>query len=148
MVISDIKALGLEVAKGLYVTEGFYWDANDKARDFARRFAARNGGKMPTKAHAANYIGVRHYLDAVNAAGTKAPQAVMAKMRELPIDYLGKPARMREDGRVIYDLDLYQVKSPQESKGAYDYYKPVRRIVGDQAFAPVDKAACAMLAAK
>ncbi len=148
MVISDIKALGLDVAKGLYVTEGFYWDANDKARDFAKRFAARNGGKIPTKAHAANYIGVRHYLDAVDAANTKAPQAVMAKMRELPIDYLGKPAHMREDGRVIYDLDLYQVKSPQESKGPYDYYKPIRHIIGEQAFAPMDPKSCAMLAAK
>ena len=148
MVISDIKALGLDVAQGLYVTEGFYWDANDKARDFAKRFAARNGGKIPTKAHAANYIGVRHYLDAVDAAGSKASLAVMAKMRELPIDYLGKPARMRADGRVIYDLDLFQVKSPQESRGAYDFYKPIRAIKGDEAFAPMDPKTCAMLAGK
>ena len=71
MVISDIKALGLEAAQGLYVTEGFYWDRNDATRAFARRFAARNHGVVPTKAHAANYIAVREYLDAVDAAGSK-----------------------------------------------------------------------------
>jgi branched-chain amino acid transport system substrate-binding protein len=145
MVISDIRALGLPVAKGLYVTEGFYWDTNDKARDFARRFAARNNNKVPTKAHACNYIGVRHYLAAIDAAGTKEPKAVMAKMREMPVDYLGKPARLREDGRMTYDLDLFQVKTPQESKGAYDFYKHVRKISADEAFPPVDRNACAML---
>ena len=72
----------------------------------------------------------------------------MAKMRALPIDYLGKPARTREDGRVIYDLDLFQVKSPQESKGPYDFYKPIRTIKGDEAFAPMDPRTCAMLAGK
>jgi len=145
MVISDIRALGLDVSKGLYVTEGFYWDANDKARDFARRFAARNNNKMPTKAHACNYIGVRHYLAAIDAAGTKDPKTVMAKMRDMPVDYLGKPAKLREDGRMTYDLDLFQVKTPQESKGAYDFYKHVRKITAEEAFPPVDRNACAML---
>ena len=146
MVISDIRALGLDVAKGLYVTEGFYWDANDAARDFARRFAARNNGKMPTKAHATNYIGVRHYLRAIEAAGTKEPKAVMAKMREMPVDYLGKPATLREDGRMTYDLDLFQVKSRQESKGPYDFYKQIRTITSAEAFPPMDPKTCAMLA--
>jgi branched-chain amino acid transport system substrate-binding protein len=148
MVISDIKALGLDVAKGLYVTEGFYWDANDKTRAFASRFAERDNGKMPTKAHAANYIAVRHYLDAVDAAGSKDPIKVMAKMRELPIDYFGKPAHLRADGRVVYDLDLFQVKSPQESKGPYDFYKQIRTIKADDAFPLPDSAACPMLQGK
>jgi branched-chain amino acid transport system substrate-binding protein len=147
MVLSDIKALGLPVAKGLFVTESFYWDNNDKSRDFAKRFAARNDGKMPTKAHAANYIAVRHYLDAIDAAGTKDPKAVMAKMRQLPIDYFGRPAKMRADGRVVYDLDLFQVKTPAESKGPYDFYKPVRHITAAEAFPPVDTKACPMAAA-
>lgn len=147
MVLSDIRALGLQVAHGLYVTESFYWDYNDASRDFARRFAARNNGKMPTKAHAANYVAVRHYLDAVDAAGTKDAKAVMAKMRALPIDYFGRPARLRTDGRVVYDLDLFQVKSPEESKGAYDFYKPVRRITADEAFAAVNPQTCPMAAA-
>ena len=146
MVISDIKALGLPVAKGLYVTESFYWDNNDPSRDFAKRFAARNAGKMPTKAHAANYIAVRHYLDAVDAAGTKEPKAVMAKMRALPIDYFGRPAKMRTDGRVVYDLDLFQVKTPEESKGPYDFYKHIRRITAEEAFPPVNTQTCPMAA--
>ena len=146
MVISDIKALGLPVAKGLYVTESFYWDNNDPSRDFAKRFAARNAGKMPTKAHAANYIAVRHYLDAVDAAGTKEPKAVMARMRALPIDYFGRSAKMRADGRVTYDLDLFQVKTPEESKGPYDYYKHIRRITAEEAFPPVNTQTCPMAA--
>jgi branched-chain amino acid transport system substrate-binding protein len=145
MVISDIRALGLDVAKGLYVTEGFYWDANERARDFARRFAARNNGKVPTKAHACNYIGVRHYLAAIDATGSKDPKTVMAKMRDMPVDYLGKPAKLRADGRMTYDLDLFQVKSPQESKGAYDYYKHIRKISAEEAFPPIDPATCTML---
>jgi branched-chain amino acid transport system substrate-binding protein len=147
MVLSDIKALGLPVAKDLYVTESFYWDNNDASREFAKRFAARDNGKYPTKAHAANYIATKHYLDAIDAAGTKEPKAVMAKMRELPIDYFGRPAKMRDDGRVVYDLDLFQVKSPEESKGPYDFYKPVRHIDGAQSFAPLNPSTCAMLQA-
>ena len=103
---------------------------------------------MPTKAHAANYLAVRHYLDAIEAAGSKEPMAVMAKMRALPIDFFGKPARMREDGRIVYDLDLFQVKTPQESKAPYDYYKHIRTITADEAFPPPNREACSMLGAK
>ena len=142
MVLSDIKALGLPVAKGLWVTESFYWDTNEKTRAFAQRFAARNSGKMPTKAHAANYAAVTHYLDAVDAAGSTEPKLVMAKMRELPIDYFGRPAKQRIDGRVTYDLDLYRVKSPEESKGPYDYYKHVRTIPSSEAWLPVGAGGC------
>ncbi len=142
MVLSDIKALGLPVAKGLWVTESFYWDTNEKTRAFAQRFAARNSGKMPTKAHAANYAAVTHYLDAVDAAGSTEPKLVMAKMRELPIDYFGRPAKQRIDGRVTYDLDLYRVKSPEESKGPYDYYKHVRAIPSSEAWLPVGAGGC------
>jgi branched-chain amino acid transport system substrate-binding protein len=144
LTISDIKALGLDVAKGLWVTESFYWDTNEKTRAFAQRFAARNSGKVPTKAHAANYAAVTHYLDAVDAAGTTEPKSVMAKMRELPIDYFGRPATQRIDGRVTYDLDLYRVKTPQESKGAYDYYQQVRTIRSDEAWLPVGAGGCAL----
>ena len=142
LTIADITSLGLDVAQGLWVTEGFYWDQNEEARAFARRFAARDGGKMPTKAHASNYAAVTHYLDAVDRAGTKNPRAVMQAMRAAPIDYFGKPASLRADGRVIYDLELYRVKSPQQSHGPYDYYQPVRRIPGDRAFLPLGAGGC------
>ncbi len=148
MLISDVKALGLPVAQGLYVTESFYWDNNEPSRAFARRFSSRDGGRYPTKAHAANYVAVKHYLDAIDAAGSKDAKAVMAQMRAKPIDYFGRPARLREDGRVVYDLDLFQVKSPAESAGPYDFYKPVRRIAADEAFPPINPAACAMLSGR
>lgn len=142
LTIADVKALGLKVAKGLWVTEGFYWDQNQKARDFARRFAARDGGKMPTKAHAANYAAVTAYLDAIDRAGTKNTKAVMAAMRAEPIDYFGKPAHLRADGRVTYDLELYRVKSPAQSHGPYDFYTPVKRIPADKAFLPMGAGGC------
>ena len=142
LTIADVKALGLKVAKGLWVTEGFYWDQNQKARDFARRFAARDDGKMPTKAHAANYAAVTAYLDAIDRAGTKNTKAVMAAMRTEPIDYFGKTAHLRADGRVTYDLELYRVKSPAQSHGPYDFYTPVKRIPADKAFLPMGAGGC------
>ena len=148
MVLSDIKALGLEAAQGLYVTEGFYWDRNDATRAFARRFAARNHGVMPTKAHAANYIAVSHYLNGVDAAGSKDPAAVVATMRATPFDFFGKSATLRPDGRVVYDMDVFQVKTPAESTAPYDFYKLVRTIPGDQAFAPMNAQTCPMLKTK
>ena len=144
MLISDIKALGLPVAKGLWVTESFYWNSNDKTRAFAQRFAARNSGKMPTKAHAANYAAVTHYLNAVDAAGTTESKAVMAQMRALPIEYFGRPAKLRQDGRVLYDLDLYRVKAPEQSKGPYDFYDHIRTIKAEEAFLPLGSGGCTL----
>src|SRR4051794_12795120 len=141
MFVSDVDALGLPVAQGLYVTSGFYWDRDDETRAFARRFASANGGGMPTKAHAATYAAVRHYLAAVEAAGTKDAAAVTAQMKRLPINYFGRPARMRADGRVLYDLDLYQVKAPAEQRYAWDYYRPVRTIPADRRSWPSIRAA-------
>ncbi|MBV9136070.1 MAG: ABC transporter substrate-binding protein [Hyphomicrobiales bacterium] len=143
--ISDVHSLGLDVAQGLFVTTGFYWDENDEARAFAKRFAAEFEGRMPTKAQANAYAEVRHYLAAIAAAKTKAPDAVMEAMRKAPIDYFGKTASLREDGRVLYDVTLYQVKSPAESKAPWDYYKKIRSITAKDAFLPADPQACAFL---
>ncbi|MBV9977227.1 MAG: ABC transporter substrate-binding protein [Hyphomicrobiales bacterium] len=143
--ISDVHSLGLDVAQGLFVTTGFYWDENDEARAFAKRFAAEFEGRMPTKAQANAYAEVRHYLAAIAAAKTKAPDAVMEAMRKAPIDYFGKTASLREDGRVLYDVTLYQVKSPTESKAPWDYYKKIRSITAKDAFLPADPQACAFL---
>jgi len=89
---------------------------------------------------------VRHYLAAIDAAGTKDAAAVTAQMKRLPINYFGRPARMRADGRVLYDLDLYQVKAPAEQRYAWDYYRPVRTIPADQAFLALDQGGCPFLA--
>ncbi|MBV9741792.1 MAG: ABC transporter substrate-binding protein [Hyphomicrobiales bacterium] len=143
--ISDVHSLGLPVTQGLFVTTGFYWDENDATRAFAKRFAMEFGGRMPTKAQANAYAEVRHYLAAIATAGTKAPELVMEAMRRMPIDYFGQTAGLREDGRVLYDVALYQVKSPAESKAAWDYYKKVRPIASKDAFLPADPQACAFL---
>jgi branched-chain amino acid transport system substrate-binding protein len=143
--ISDVHSLGLKVAQGLFVTTGFYWDDDDQTRAFAKRFAAEFNGRMPTKAQANAYAEVKHYLAAIAAAKSKAPDAVMEAMRKAPIDYFGHPASLREDGRVLYDVALYQVKSPAESKAPWDYYRKIRSIAAKDAFLPADPKSCAFL---
>lgn len=139
--ITDIHALGLDVARNLVVTSGFYWDQNDTARAFAKRFYEKRNA-MPTKNQATIYAAVVHYLRAVDAAGTDEAVAVGKKMRELPLDYFGKPATVRADGRVLYDLNVYRVKTKAAQKAPWDYYEPVRIIPAATAFLPVNTASC------
>jgi branched-chain amino acid transport system substrate-binding protein len=139
--INDIHALGLDVAQGFTVTTGFYWDQSNEARVFAKRFFAKHKA-MPSKDQATIYAAVRHYLKAVEAAGTDEAVAVNKEMRTLPLDYFGKPAKVRSDGRVLYDLGLYRVKKPSESKYPWDYYELVRQIPQNEAFLPVNKQLC------
>jgi branched-chain amino acid transport system substrate-binding protein len=139
--IQDIHSLGLAASKGLNVTSGFYWDQNDKARAFAKRFFAKQN-QMPSRNHAAIYTAITHYLEAIKAAGSDDAAAVGKAMRAAPIDYFGRPATMRSDGRVLYDLTLYKVKSPEESKAPWDYYTKVRDIPAAEAFAPANTALC------
>lgn len=137
--IDDVNALGLETAKGLYVTSGFYWDQNDQSRAFARRFfEARK--MMPSKDQAEVYTAVKHYLQAVDAAGTDEAKAVNAAMISAPVDYFGRPETIRADGRALYDLTLYRVKTPQESRAPWDDYQPVRTIPAAEAFLPASEA--------
>ena len=139
--INDVNALGLDIAKGLYVTSGFYWDQNDAARAFAKRFYAQRRA-MPSKDQAEVYTAVRHYLEAVEATGTDDAVAVNNAMRAAPIDYFGHKASIREDGRVLYDLTLYRVKDPGESKYPWDYYQPLRSVPASEAFLPVNREVC------
>jgi len=139
--IQDINALGLEVARNLNVTTGFYWDQNDMSRAFAKRFFEKRQ-MMPSKNHAEIYTAVTHYLEGVKTAGTDEAVAVNKAMRAAPIDYFGRPATLRSDGRAIYDLTLYRVKTPAESKAPWDYYAPVRDIKAAEAFQPVNTAVC------
>jgi branched-chain amino acid transport system substrate-binding protein len=139
--ITDIHGLGLEAAQGLNVASGFYWDQNDETRKFAQRIYAKHQ-RMPTKEQAAVYASVRHYLKAVAAAGTDDALTVNRKMRELPVDYFGATGSIRPDGRVLYDLTLYKVKSPAESRKPWDYYEAVRTIAKEAAFGPADEGGC------
>jgi branched-chain amino acid transport system substrate-binding protein len=145
--ITDIHSLGLDLAKGLYVTSGFYWDKNDQTRAWAKRFFDRHG-KMPTKEQANTYLAALHWLKGVKAAGTTDAEAVTAAMKAMPTDYFGTPGSIRKDGRVLYDLELYQVKSPAESKAPWDYYKQVRSIPASEAFLPIETSTCSFMKGK
>ena len=143
--ITDINGMGLQAAQHLYNAEGFYWDQNDQARAFAKRFYAEIG-RMPTKEQAATYASVLHYLKAIAATGSKDGTVVSQKMREMPIDYFGRKGTIRADGRVLYDMTLYEVKSPNESKYPWDYYKLVRTIPADKAFRLLADGGCPLVA--
>jgi branched-chain amino acid transport system substrate-binding protein len=144
--ISDVHALGLKTAQGLVLTESFYWDLNDATRAWSKRFAEKNGGKMPSMVQAGVYGGILHYLKAVEALKAKDSQKVMAKMKETPTDdpLFGK-GQIRADGRKIHDMYLFEVKKPQESKGAWDYYKLLATLPGDQAFRPLNEGNCPLV---
>lgn len=141
--ISDIRALGLQVAQGLYVTAGFYWDQSLKSRAFAQRFFEVRGA-MPTKSQAASYAATLHYLRAVDRAHSTDGLVVNRVMREIPVDYFGKTGFVRQDGRVMYDLSLYEVKSPAESTKPWDYYKELRKIPAKDAFRSLEDGKCAI----
>ncbi len=147
--ISDIHALGLKTAQGLVVTTGFYWDYNDATRAWSKRWSARMKGAMPTMAQAGVYSGVLHYLKAVQAAGTDEAKAVSKKMKELPVnDFFAKNGKVREDGRMVHDMYLVQVKKPEESKGPWDYYKVLKVIPGEVAYKPISETQCPYLLKK
>jgi len=146
MFLSDIHALGLETAQGLVLTESFYWDQNDGTRAFAKRFFERTG-RMPTMVQAGNYGAITHYLKAVKAAGTADTATVMKTMRDTPInDFMTKDGRIREDGRVLRDMYLFEVKSPAESKGPWDYYKQLGVIAAAEAARPLAESDCPLVA--
>jgi branched-chain amino acid transport system substrate-binding protein len=144
--ITDVHSLGLQVAQGLVMTEAFYWDQNDQTRAWSKRFADRNGGKMPTMVHAGVYAGALHYLKAVEALKSKDTAQVMAKMKEMPTDdpLFGK-GMIRQDGRKIHDMYLFEVKKPAESKGPWDLYKQLATIPADQAFRPLNEGGCPLV---
>jgi branched-chain amino acid transport system substrate-binding protein len=143
--ITDVKSLGLEAAQGLVLTNAFYWDRDDETRAWSKRFFERMK-RMPHMGDAGDYSSTMHYLQAVQAAGTDEAQAVMGKMREMPInDFFAKNGRIREDGRMVHDMYVYEVKKPSESKGDWDYYKPREVIPGDQAFRPLKDSTCPLI---
>ncbi|SJZ51119.1 branched-chain amino acid transport system substrate-binding protein [Enhydrobacter aerosaccus] len=145
--ISDVHSLGLERAQGLRLTEAFYWDLNDKTRDFSKRFAAKFNGKMPTMVQAGFYSATRRYLEAIKATGTDDADKVMANMKSGKWDDpVFGPSYIRPDGRNMHAMYLFEVKSPSESKGPWDYYKLLATIPGEEAFRPLDKGDCPLVA--
>ncbi|HTN50802.1 MAG TPA: ABC transporter substrate-binding protein [Anaeromyxobacter sp.] len=143
--ISDVNALGLDTAKGMYLTTAFYWDLNDDTRKWSRRFFEKHG-KMPTMVHAGVYSAVMHYLEAVKAAGTDAADAVMAKMKATPVnDFFARGGHIGPDGLHRHDMYLVRVKTPQESKYPWDYYQIVKTIPAAEAFPSVEAQGCPLV---
>ena len=143
---TDIKAVGLPLTQDMVIGTGFYWDLNDRTRAFAKAFSEKFK-KMPTQYQASVYAATTHYLNAVAAAGTTESGAVMAKMRETPIDYMGETkGTIRPDGRVTYDVFVMQVKKPAESTGEWDLMRAIRTIPADKAFRPLSESECPLVA--
>ncbi len=141
--LSDIHSIGLQTARGLQLATAFYWDRDERTRAFAQRFGARMRGRMPTEDHAGVYSATLAYLRAVRDSRTVAGRRVVQKMRRSPIDDpLFGLVTIRPDGRAIHDLYLYEVKSPAESRGEYDYYRLVATIPAEQAFRPMSQGGC------
>ena len=141
MTIAEVNGLGLQAAQGLVLTEGFYWDRDDRSRAFGERFMARTG-RMPSMIHAGTYSATLQYLKAVKAAGTKDSDAVAKKLKELPVDDDFAQGKVLENGRMVHDLYLFEVKKPSESKKPWDYYKQLAVVPGDKAFPSAKDSGC------
>ncbi|MCC5977779.1 MAG: ABC transporter substrate-binding protein [Salinarimonas sp.] len=148
MFITDVHAIGLENAQGLIFTEAWYWDQNDVNREFAAEFAEANRGNKPTMIHAGVYSSVLHYLKAIEEVGSAEDgAAVVAAMKEIPTDdKLFGEGMIREDGRKIHDMYLFEVKAPDESTGDWDYYHQRAVIPADGAFRPLEDGGCEFVA--
>ena len=143
--VTDIDSIGLETAQGLLLAEAFYWDLNDDTRAFSKRFMERIK-RVPTAAQAGVYSSVTHYLKAVKAAGTTDAAAVIKVMKETPInDMFAKNGRIREDGRMVHDMYLFEVKKPSESKGRWDDYKLLATVPGNEAFQSLEVSRCPLV---
>ena len=150
--IPQVHAIGLQAGQGLLLTDAYYWDMNDATRDFAKRYAAEMHGFMPASTQAGMYSAVIHYLKAVQAMGTDAARAdgraTVVKMKEIPTDdpIFGK-GRIRQDGRKIHAMYLFEVKKPSESKYPWDYYTLRATTPAEEAFRPMTAASCKMVTA-
>jgi branched-chain amino acid transport system substrate-binding protein len=132
--ITDVHSLGLKTANGLQLTEAFYWDQNDQTRAWSKRFFEKMN-RQPSMVQAGVYGAVTHYLNAIKATGSDEGATVVKKMKETPVnDFMTKDGKIREDGRLIRDVYLFEVKKPEESKGPFDCYKQVGTIPGEEAF--------------
>src|SRR5450432_957546 len=131
--LSDIHALTLQTAQGLYLTTSWYWDLNDQTRAFAKRFYAKVN-REPTMTQAAYYSAATQYLNAVKAVGSTDSDKVMAQMKKTKInDFFAKGGYIRADGLMIHEMYVMKVKTPAESKYPWDYYKVVKVMTGEEA---------------
>jgi branched-chain amino acid transport system substrate-binding protein len=145
ILITDIHGLGLKAAQGLLLTTSFYWDMDEQTRTWSKRFFDKLH-KMPTMWQAGVYSSVTHYLKAVKATGTDDSLKVVAGMRRMPVeDFFSRHGKLREDGLMVHDLYLVQVKKPEDSKYPWDYYQILQTIPGDVAFPRLEDEPCSLL---
>ena len=143
MQLTDVNAVGLPAAQGLYLTEPFYWDLNEPTRAFAKRFGAKREGRMPTGNQAGVYSAVLQYLKAMAAADTEDTAPILARMRSAPMaDPLFGSTTLRIDGRAVHDMYLFQVKTPAASKAPWDFYQLIQTIPAAEAFRPLNQGHC------
>lgn len=143
--ITDVHGMGLDIGQGLQAPTAWYWNANEKAREFGKRFFARHKA-MPTAAQASMYSAAAHYLKAVIATRTDDTDTVVAQMRKTPVnDFYQQNAHIREDGKLIHDFHLVTVKKPGEEKEPWDYYDVTGTIKADVAFQPLAESECALV---
>ncbi|WP_028303756.1 ABC transporter substrate-binding protein [Oceanospirillum maris] len=146
--LNDVHSLGLETTQGLQLTTGYYWDRTPETRAWSKRYFDRTG-KMPTMVQAGIYSSVDHYLKAIQTVKTDAASAVMAEMKKAPInDFFAQNGQIRDDGRMIHDMYLAEVKKPSESTGEWDLYKILRTIPADKAFRPLSESKCKLVAGR
>ena len=144
--LSDVNAAGLKIAHGLVFMQSWYWDLNDETRAFAKRFFDKTG-RMPNDNQVALYSAVRHYLEAVKTVGSDDAAEIAKAMKAAPIhDIFTADGKVREDGRVVYDRYLMKVKTPEASKGAWDYLEVVGKVAADDAFRALGTSGCPMTA--
>ncbi len=145
MYLSTVHGMGLDLAQGLYLTEGFYWNQDERARGFAEKFKAKTK-TMPGSLPAGTYSAVLNYLKAVEKAGSDDTETVMKTLRSMEIDdSVVRHGKIRADGRLVHDMYVFQVKSPAESKEPFDYYNTVGVVKGDDAFQPLAKSRCPLV---
>lgn len=147
--ITDVNAMGLKTAAGLRFTTGFYWNRTEKTRTWSKRFMERNKGRAPTVVQAGVYTLVTHFLKAMDATKSESGDVVVAQMKRTPVnDMLWQNVQIREDGRSLNDMYLVEVKKPEDSKEAWDYYRIVSTIAGKDAFRPEAEGNCAFIKKK
>jgi len=145
MFITDINSLGLKATQGMYLTEAFYWDMNPETRAWSKRFFDRQK-KMPTMVQAGLYSAITHYLEAVKAINSDDTQKVMAQMKKVPVnDFFAKNGKIRDDGVMVHDMFLMQVKKPADSHYPWDYYNVRATIPGAEAFEPLSQSRCPLI---
>ena len=143
--VTDSHLIGLQQGQGLILTDAFYWDMNDDTRAFSKRFFDKIG-RMPTMIQAGLYSATMHYLKAIETVKTDEAMKVIAQMKATPInDFFAQGGHIREDGRMVHDMYLFELKKPSESSGEWDLYKMLAKVPGDQAFRPLTEGGCPLV---